>query len=384
MTAIIREKLLREASRLVPALRERAARTEQLRQLPPETVQELVSSGLVRLGNPERCGGYGLEPDLVYEIGWELGRACAATAWVYSLYAIHNWWVGHFPERAQEEFFAEGPDTISSSCINPAGARVDVMAEGFRISGRWTFSSGCDAATWATIAVPGARRGSVLWLLVPRSDFTIVDTWFASGMRGTGSKDVVIEEAFVPAHRSMDPDRAGDDDWTGWQVHRRVSYRAPMRAMVAWDLVAPIIGIAQGAVDELAGRLAGTTGPGRTADSVAMQLRLAESSAEVDAARAIHRSAVREILDRAGRGDAFSPADKARYRRDKSFAVRLCLSAVNRLFEGSGARAVMDGDPLQRAHRDIHGASHHAALDWDTAAELYGRALLDATSQTRA
>ena len=382
MTAMIREKLLHEAARLVPALRERAARTEQLRQIPSETVQELVASSLVRIGNPERFGGHGLELDVAHEVGWELGRACGATAWVYSLYTVHTWWLGHFPERAQEEFFAAGPDTLSSSCINPAGARVEVMAGGFRISGRWSFSSGCDAATWATIAVPGAQRGSVLWLLVPRSDYAIVDTWFASGMRGTGSKDVVIEDAFVPAHRSMDPDRAGDGDWTGWQVHRRASYRAPLRALLAWDLVAPIIGIAQGAVDEITARLAGTTGPGRTGESVPMQLRLAESSAEVDAARAVQRADVREILDKAARGDAFSPADKARYRRDKAFVVKLCVSAVTRLFEGSGARAVMEADPLQRSHRDIHSASHHAALDWDIAAESFGREVLSASLKT--
>jgi 3-hydroxy-9,10-secoandrosta-1,3,5(10)-triene-9,17-dione monooxygenase len=197
-------------------------------------------------------------------------------------------------------------------------------------------------------------------------------------MRGTGSKDIVIDHAFVPGHRSLNPDRAGDDDRTGWEVHGRLSYRVPLRCLTGWDLAAPLIGIAQGAIDEFTAHLRGTSGPGRTADSVAVHLRLAEASAEVDAARALHRSDIREMLDRAARGRPFSELDRARYRRDKAYVTRLCVTAVNRLFEASGAHAVLDSSAMQRFHRDAHGASHHAALTWDTWAEQFGRQALRA------
>jgi 3-hydroxy-9,10-secoandrosta-1,3,5(10)-triene-9,17-dione monooxygenase len=150
----------------------------------------------------------------------------------------------------------------------------------------------------------------------------------------------------------------------------------PLRLLTGWDLAAPLVGIAQGAVDEFTARLRGTTGPGRTADSVPLQLRLAEASAQVDAARTIHQRTVREILGRAAAGETFTELDRARYRRDKAFVARLCVQAVDRLFEGGGARAVVEPDPLQRFHRDAHGASHHAALGWDVAAEAYGREAL--------
>ena len=211
---------------------------------------------------------------------------------------------------------------------------------------------------------------------MPRSDYEILDTWFASGMRGTGSKDLVVKDAFVPAHRTMDPNRAGDGDWTGWQFHKRLSYRPPLRCLTGWDLAAPLIVIAQGAVDEFTSRLQGTSGPGRTADSVPLQLRLAEASAEVDAARALHRHDVREILGKAAREEEFTELDRARYRRDKAFVARLCVQAVNRLFEAGGARAVYASEPLQRFHRDAHGASHHQALSWDGWAEEFGRQAL--------
>jgi 3-hydroxy-9,10-secoandrosta-1,3,5(10)-triene-9,17-dione monooxygenase len=376
--SLTRDELLRRASALVPVFKERAARTEERRQVLPESVQDLLASGLIRIGNPRRYGGHDVEVDTAFEVGFELGRGCGSTAWCYSLWTAHNWWLGHFSERCQEEFFATGPDTLFSSGLNPAGGTVEATRGGFRVSGRWGFSSGCDAATWVMVAVPGARPNEPLWLLLPRSDYQIVDTWFASGMRGSGSKDIVIEAAFVPAHRAVDPERCGVDDMTGFELHGRLSYRAPLRCLAGWDLAAPLIGIAQGAVDEFVVRAQRMSGPGRSADSVALQLRLAEAAAEVDAARALHRQDIREILDRAARGDGFSELDRIRYRRDKAFISRLCVRAVDRLFEGSGARAVMDAEPIQRYHRDAHGASHHAALSWDLVAEQFGKQAMGA------
>jgi 3-hydroxy-9,10-secoandrosta-1,3,5(10)-triene-9,17-dione monooxygenase len=160
----LREELLWRASQLVPVLKERAARIEKLRQIPAETVHDLVSSGLIRIGNPERYGGHAVDVDVAHEVGWELGRGCGSSAWCYSLWTVHNWWLGHFPEKAQEEFFASGPDTLFSSGLNPAGGKAEPVDGGLRISaagvsraaaipprGRWspypapapTDSSGC-------------------------------------------------------------------------------------------------------------------------------------------------------------------------------------------------------------------------------------------------
>jgi 3-hydroxy-9,10-secoandrosta-1,3,5(10)-triene-9,17-dione monooxygenase len=373
---LTREELLRRAAELVPVLKSRATRTEQLRQIPEDSVQDLRDSGLIRIGNPRRYGGHDVEVDTAYDVGFELGRGCGSTAWCYSLWTAHNWWLGHFPARAQEEFFATGPDTLFSSGLNPAGGKSEPVSGGVRVSGRWGFSSGCDASTWAMVAVPGARPGGLTWLLLPRTDYEILDTWFVAGMRGTGSKDLVIKDAFVPAHRAVDPDRSGADDMTGWEIHGRLSYRAPLRCLAGWDLAAPLVGIAQGAIDEFTARAQRAAGPGRTAESVAVQLRLAEAAAEVDAARSLHRSDIREILDRAARGELFTELDRLRYRRDKAFVTRLCVRAVDRLFEGSGARAILDSEPIQRCHRDVHSASHHAALSWDLIAEQFGRQAL--------
>ena len=373
-TALTGEELRRRTLELVPVLRERAARTEELRQIPSETVQDLVSSSLIRIGNPPRYGGLDIEYDAVFDVGYELGRACGSTAWCYCLWTAHNWWIGHFPEQAQEEFFASGPDTLASSGLNPGGAKAEPVAGGLRVSGRWSFSSGCDAASWVILAVPSPN--GPIWALIPRPGYEILDTWFTSGMRGTGSKDIVVGETFVPQHRIMDPSRAGDGEWTGWELHRRLSYRLPFRCMTGWDLLVPLIGIAQGTVDEFTSRLQGTSGPGRTADSPLVQVRLAEAAVEVDAAWELHQRCIREMLGKAEREEKFTNLERARYRRDKSFAARLCVQAVNRLFEASGGRAIAESEAIQRFHRDVNAGSHHQGLSGDVSAEDYGRQAL--------
>ncbi len=370
-----REALLQRASALVPVLKERASQAERLRQVPPASVQELLTSGLIRIGIPDRFGGTGLDIDTAFAVSWELGRGCGSTAWCYAVWTAHNWWIGHFPERCQEEYFATGPDTLLSSGLNPSNGTVDRVSGGFRVSGRWAFSSGCDAASWVMVGC-AASSDDRLWLLLPRAECDIVDTWFAAGLRGSGSKDVIVRDVFVPGHRTINPNRAGDDDRTGWDLHKRASYGVPLKVLIEWAVAAPIIGMAQGVVDEFTSRARCGTGPSRPSNSVPLQLRLAEASAEVDTARMLHCANVREILDRGSQGRSFSLLDRARYLRDASFTVSLCVQAVNRLYEASGARAIMDSEPIQRLHRDVHAASHHAALSWDAAAEQFGRRAL--------
>ena len=143
----------------------------------------------------------------------ELGRGCPSTAWCYGLWAAHAWLVGHWPLRAQEEVFGDGPEVLLSSSLNVGKATCERVEGGYYLTGRWEFSSGCDHAGWVMLGAPGI--GDRSWVLVPRSDFEIDDTWFVSGLRGSGSKDIVTDNAFIPQHRVLDVNLAGNGDWTG-------------------------------------------------------------------------------------------------------------------------------------------------------------------------
>jgi len=369
---LTREELLRRASNLVPTLRERAARTEQLRRLPDETVRDIVNSRLIRVGNPNRYGGLGIEYDVMAEIAWELGRACGASAWCCALWTVHAFLAGYWPERAQEELFAAGPDALASSSFNPTDKHAEPVAGGYRISGCWQFSSGCDASSWAEL---GAMSPSgPIWMLVPRSDYEIVDNWFVAGLSGSGSKDLVIDDAFVPAHRTLNPDTAGNGDWTGWELHHQGRYHVPLRSLIGWDLLAPLVGMVQGCVDEFVAGARLRTGPrGRASDALHMQIRVAEACAELDAARALLLSDMREMLQRGARCEPFSELERARYPRDRAFITKLCLQAANRLFEASGGHAIFQSEPMQRFYRDAQAATHRETMLLDVAGQPFGR-----------
>lgn len=372
--ALTPAELIRRASDMLPVFRDRAAHTEQLRRIPDETVQDLLSSGLLRIGVPRRFGGLDVDYELNLEIGSLFSSGCAATAWCYCLWVAHGWLVGHWPLEGQQEVFGDGPDVLISSSLNSGKSTLEQTAGGFRFSGRWEFSSGCDAADWVILG--GDSPDGRVWILLPRSDYEIIDTWFVSGLSGSGSNDILVKDAFVPHHRVLDVGRAGDGDWTGWEIHQQYRYRIPVPVLLGWDLVAPIIGIALGMVEEFTAQLIGTSGSGRTAESGGVQLRLSQASAEVDAARALMKNDVREISEKAQGAKKFSALERARFRRDKAFIAQLCLSAVNRLFDLSGAHSLFDTAPLQRHHRDIQAAVRREGLIMEFGGLQYGRVAL--------
>jgi 3-hydroxy-9,10-secoandrosta-1,3,5(10)-triene-9,17-dione monooxygenase len=375
--AVDGDALLERARRLALTLRERAFEPERLRRLPDETVQDILDSGLNRIGVPARFGGIDVDISLLHDVAFEFGRVCGATAWCYSLWGVHNWWAGYYPPEAQEELYAGGPDVIASSALFSLRAAAEHVPGGYRLSGHWQFSSGCDHAAWLFASAPS--ENGPMSVMIPRSDFEILqDTWYVSGLQGTGSKDVVINDAFVPAHRTL-PGRGNmyaTNAWSPREFHPQRRYGVPMGALLAWDLVAPAIGLAQGAVDETVARLTGSGGRARSAESPVVHAKLAESAAEVDAARALLHADIEDAQAKGQRGEAITPLDLARYARDKAYAVKLAVSAVNRMFDMAGGHALFTTDPLQRIHRDVQACMHRDGLVFDFGAQPYGRALL--------
>jgi alkylation response protein AidB-like acyl-CoA dehydrogenase len=367
---------MQRAAELVPVLKTRAREAEELRHIPEATIRDLRESGLFDIATPQRFGGNGHEIDLMFRVAMELGRGCGSTGWCYSVMSIHNWMLGHWPLPMQEEYFATGADTLSSSSFAPIGKLTPVDG-GYRLSGHWEFSSGADAGTWVLLGAISERGPS--FMMLPRPDYEVVDdTWHVSGMKGTGSKDIIVEDAFVPSHRLLPVANLGPASGMA-EVHSRDSYRFPSMAMLSYTLCSPLVGVAQGAIDDFIERMTGTTGPGRTAESAYIQIRVAESSVEVDTARLIVEHDTRKAIEDAAAGKTLTELDAFRYRRNVNYVTKLCVAAVDRLFEASGGRSLWETDAMQRFHRDVHAGAHQTALFWDPAAEAYGRAVLGLT-----
>lgn len=371
--ATLKEEVRSRAAALAPRLAERAQEIDAARRVPAEIADQLAAEGLLAIANPWRHGGEG-EYDALLAATYELGRGSGSVAWCHAVWTQHNWMIGLWPERMRAEYFADGPDVRCSSAFNPAGAKVEAVDGGYRLSGRWNFSSGCDNAQWLMLG-GFLRERQVGYLMVPREEVEIVDTWFVSGLKGTGSKDVVVRDAFVPEHRvataaSLTDPRVPDD------VGERPSYALPVWPLVSLSLTYAVMGMTKGALDVVEARLrAGLRGiaGNRPLDSATMQLRVAQAAAEHDAALLLCDRAVDDMLSRAEQGLDVSLEDRTRWGRDRAFAAQLSVQAVNRLFDGSGASGLYEQSPIQRFHRDVHAGSHQPAHIWDTFGVYWGR-----------
>jgi 3-hydroxy-9,10-secoandrosta-1,3,5(10)-triene-9,17-dione monooxygenase len=373
-----RDEYLGRVRALVPAIRERAARTEELRRLPDETFKEFQEAGLFRALQPERWGGYEIDPLVFYEAIMEVAAVCPSSGWVLGVLGVHDWQLALFPERAQAEVWSDDSSVQISSSYAPTGS-VEPVDGGFRVRGRWSFSSGCDHCDWVFLGgIAGLRDGrpDMRTFLVPRSAYAIDDVWHVSGLAGTGSKDIVVEDAFVPEHRTHAFADAFQFKSPGQAVNPGPLFRLPFGCVFTWGISAPAIGAATGALEtyrtQTRERLAGYDFSKLAEDPFA-QLRLAEATSDIDAARARLQHDLGQMLHLARTGEEIPLELRVRSRWDAADAVARSVRAVDRLFEASGGRAIFLHNPIQRAFRDVHAMRAHAANNPDRSARTFGR-----------
>src|SRR5690606_32066223 len=247
--AAVSEEILDTVRTLLPEIAERAVRADESRRIPEETVQELKQAGVFRMLQPKRYGGAESDPARFFAVIREISGACGSTGWVASLMGVHLWQIGLFPEAAQDEVWGADPDALVSSSYAPIG-RLTPVEGGYELSGHWRFSSGCDHASWALLGAlvlgPQGRPVDVMTVLVPRDDYVIQDVWDVIGLRGTGSNDIIVERAFVPAHRAMRNAELARPSGPGQEVNPGPLYRVPFATLFTTAVTAPLIGMAAG------------------------------------------------------------------------------------------------------------------------------------------
>jgi alkylation response protein AidB-like acyl-CoA dehydrogenase len=381
-----REALVERARGLAPALRERAAEGEKLRRLPDATLADFRAAGLMGLLKPEKFGGPEVRMDVAMEVTAELGRADGSAAWVWVILACHDPLCALFPEEAQQEFWAK-PDALMASSFAPSG-KAERTEGGYRLSGKWSYCSGVDCAEWLMLgAIAGMRSidppiPDMIYTMVPKSDLKVIDDWHVLGLRGTGSKSVVAEDVFVPARRTMSWTDTVEGKAPGGKLHKSPLYRTPMMAFFPFFITSPAAGIARGGLDAFIAemkerRAANDMSP--LAQSPAIQLRLAEAAALIDAADLLYKRSLRETMDKIFAGETLSLEHRARSRRDQAYSVVLAKQAMELLFAAEGARGLHDSHPVQRAQRDVAAVSAHIVAGWDAPALTYGAIALGQT-----
>ncbi|MCW5747217.1 MAG: hypothetical protein KIT36_13585 [Alphaproteobacteria bacterium] len=368
------------AGKIVEALKETEAESEATRVLSPRAVALLHEAGLTRIVSPAAYGGYELSPRALVEAERVVAHGSTAASWVLMVCAAHTFIAGRLPRAGQDEIFGGDAGMLIPGVPSPRGT-CQRATGGYVLSGRWPYASGADHGDWVLVGCRGIRNAAgepcpSLIVVMPKADVVIDDTWFTLGMRGTGSKDVVLQDVFVPERYAVAMGEAQLGTVTGIDIPL---YRLPIRASLATMLLGTIVGMAERGlalfVAQTRTRQDAYSGS-QKAQNPGMQRRVAEASAEIACAWALTQQNC-DLLEAAMRQAPPMPiAARAQVRWNAAYATELCRRASNRLFEGAGAGAAHDANVMQVFFRDMNTATHHAMLDFDTNVEIQGRSLL--------
>lgn len=380
------EQLIARARALIPVLRERAVLGDNQRSLPQETVNDLHAAGLFRVLQPKRFGGYEMSPKVFYDIVMTLAEGDMSVGWVYSVVAVHAWQMALFDDRAAQEVWGGNNATLISSSYMPTG-RATPVEGGFLFSGRWGYSSGCDHCDWVFLGgflepVEGQPIDARTWL-IPRKDYEIVDTWHTAGLKGTGSKDIVIKDVFVPEYRTHKMIDGFSCDSPGNQWNTSALYRMPFGQVFSRAVSTAAIGALRGMLDcfiETAKVRVNVVGAKTSDDSVA-QVAIAETANAIDELTLVLYRNFDALEEYAARGEVPPIEERVKYRFQASFPPERVSELASRLFKAAGGAAVFTKSPYGRFLADINVGRQHAANQFQMFGANWAKVQLGLQSQ---
>jgi 3-hydroxy-9,10-secoandrosta-1,3,5(10)-triene-9,17-dione monooxygenase len=368
-----KDEIMDRVHAMAPRFAERAAAAEEARRIPDESVKEMLDAGFARILVPKSVGGYGLGFDTWFEVTRELCKADASHGWCASLIIHHNHLIAQYPQAAQQALWADGLDVPIAASFAPATVAVPVEG-GYRVSGKGSpFASGVDHCSWVMLGGFAQDGPKPEWkfFLVPAGQYTVKDTWFTAGMRGTGSKSIVTDNVFVPSGLVLSLADLRDGKTPGGAAYADAIFHTPFFYYAPISFAAPMLGAAQGAYEHFREwtktRKALDGSP--VAEKTAVQVQMTRASADIDAADLLLRRAV-HVTDAP---DAYSPQLLARSVRDFARVSELTVAAIDTLMALSGTAGFASSHPMQRAWRDIHFMAMHIALNVETNYTHFGR-----------
>lgn len=376
--------LIEEARRIAPELASAEAEGHALRRLPDRAWKHLMESGILRSLQPARFGG-GERPLVEFlDAVVELSKASPSAGWVAGVIGVHPWQLALFADEAQQEMWADDRERMHSSSYNPTG-KAERVPGGYTLQGRWSFSSGCDhcpaVILGAILRSSDAPVPELRSFVLYADQYRIEDNWHVAGLRGTGSKDIVVEETFVPEHRSQSHvDYALGRPLPGQETNPGPLYRLPWSVVFNAALAASVLGAAAGFIESWTSETKGRKIPpgAKLADDPLTQRRLAEAVWTLDAALARMRADAVELWQRAEARDAPTMPERGRYRWNLNRGCELVGRVVNDLMRAASGRSVFLDHPLQSRFQDVQAGLGHAFLVPDSPAKAVGGALLGA------
>ncbi|MEZ5568968.1 MAG: flavin-dependent monooxygenase [Halioglobus sp.] len=355
------EEMLERIHALLPLLRDNAAQAREERRVPKENIEALRKAGFFLALQPERWGGYELDPQDFFRMQMAIAQACMSTAWASGIVAVHAFQIALMDVRAQQDVWGEDIHTRVSSSYAPMG-KVEPVDGGFRFSGRWGWSSGCDHCTWALLGgiLPD---GSYRTFLVPASDYRIEDTWHSMGLQGTGSNDIVVEDAFVPDYRTHKQTDGFQGTNPGVSESSAPLYHLPWAQLFIRVVSTPAIGAARDALalytDLVRSKASGDVT--KLAKDVGTQMRIAEARNSIEEMTTVLLGNFDRMMALVRDGQPVPLEDRILYRYQASLVIEKSIAVVDSLFSSAGGSSVFQGSPIQQRFLDIHTARAHVA-----------------------
>jgi 3-hydroxy-9,10-secoandrosta-1,3,5(10)-triene-9,17-dione monooxygenase len=361
------QELINAARAMGPALTERRARAKAEARVPDETVAEFAKAGFFKILQPEQWGGYAMDPQVFYSVGLEVARFCPSSAWILGVIAVHNWQLAVFDDQAAQDVWADDPSILISSSYQPVG-KVKVVDGGYRLSGRWSFSSGSEHCRWAflgaVVPTPEAPfdMANYRTFLVPIDNYEIVHNWNVVGLQGTGSHDIVVDDVFVPehrTHRSMDGFLCQNP---GNAVNSAPLYHMPFMQVFVRAVCTATLGACYGALDAFI-EIAKTrqVGPKKMKDDPFARVLAAEVKTSLEEMKLTLVRNFDEMMEYCRAGEPIPIENRIRYRYDSAVVADRCVELSTRMLKGAGSGGIRLGSTLLDFHLDILASQAHVA-----------------------
>ncbi|HTW89735.1 MAG TPA: hypothetical protein VMD75_17185 [Candidatus Binataceae bacterium] len=376
------DRMLEIARELGEQAERMAPETERNRRTDDATVYAMVESGLVKVLQSRRFGGYESGfPDFV-RIGRTLALYDVSLSWLYNIFGIHHWFGAFVDPKLQDELWGNDPNVIFVDSFAPTG-RAELTTDGFRLNGRWSFLSGLPWARWCGVGViapyEAGSEPEHLMLFVPEADYRVLDDWYTIGLRGSASASIEVHDVFVPRYRAFRLGPASANcEAPGLALNPGTLYRVPFTTALQVALLAPTVGGAQ-AVAARFRKTAISRAPlfqQRQAELVMSQTTLADSMVTLEMLEQMLYRYADELMELGVRGGTLDREGRLRMFAWRAYMARQARLVATNLADIAGARALFETEPLQRFWRDVHAIGQHVGVNYEAGMRNYGRALM--------
>ncbi|MFK7977206.1 MAG: flavin-dependent monooxygenase [Halioglobus sp.] len=353
--------MLERIEALQPLFQENAARAHQERRVPQENIDALQKAGFFLALQPKKWDGYEVNPQDFFRMQMSIARGCMSTAWASGIVAVHAFQIALMDERAQQDVWGEDVHTRISSSYAPMG-KVENVEGGFKFSGRWGWSSGCDHCTWVLLGgiLPD---GTYRTFLLPNTDYRIEDTWNSMGLRGTGSNDIVVEDVFVPDYRTHKQTDGFAGTNPGVTSESAPLFHLPWAQLFIRVVSTPAIGAAREALsiytEMVKGKASGDVT--KLAQDTGTQMRIAQARNSLEEMTTVLVSNFDKMMQQVRDDEPIAIEERILYRYQASLVIEKSIEVVDSLFSSAGGSSVFEGSPIQQRFLDIHTARAHVA-----------------------